>query len=69
MEEICYIMAIAYGILLFIILVEYVFGDIKDFELEIKRLKKIIKKQNKEIKKLKNLGGYIYDNYMKKEND
>ena len=57
-----------YCLLAFVICVALFTGQ-HDYELEVKRLKKIIKKQSKEIKKLKNLGDYIYDNYMKKEND
>lgn len=41
--------------------------DDVDYDLEIKRLKKIIKDKNKEINELKNLNGYIYDNYIIKE--
>lgn len=44
------------------------FTNENDYLLEIRRLKKIIKSKNKEIKKLKNLNEYIYDNYMRKEN-
>ena len=44
------------------------FTDKNEDLLEIRRLKKIIKSKNKEIKKLKNLNEYIYDNYMRKEN-
>ena len=68
METIYYIILMLTTLMLITTFSIIFFTNENDYLLEIRRLKKIIKSKNKEIKKLKNLNEYIYDNYMRKEN-